>query len=211
MVPLGFLNEMKLLSDPVLDYIRSKYEYSLMQHAGDIVSQAELQNYIAQLLNSARDKGDELATLLFNNGLSSVLQKSIMGQQSPDKVQWRAFNCKIRDPQIAQLIQSARSIRVHNVGDYDAMSLKWDEALSKQEVRVHQNLGEEEYGNDNDDDDEIGSEENEQILLAYIKYNSIFTSISRGNYFFSQLWSQIGLNWDPQCLHDWPSTRRWNV
>ena len=185
-----FLNEMKLLSDPVLDYIRSKYEYSLMQHAGDIASQAELQNYIAQLLNSARDKGDELATLLFNNGLSSVLQKSIMGQQSPDRVQWRAFNCKIRDPQIAQLIQSAKSIRVHNVGDYDAMSLKWDEALSKQEVRVHQNLGEEEYGNDNDDDDEIGSEENEQILLAYIKYNSIFTSISRGNYLFSQLWSQ---------------------
>ena len=193
-----FLNEMKLLSDPVLDYIRSKYEYSLMQHAGDIVSQTELQSYIAQLLNSARDRGEELATLLFNNGLSRVLQKSIMVQQSPDKVQWRAFNCKIRDPQIAQLIQSARSIRVHNVADYDAMSLKWDEALSKQEVRVHQNLGEEEYGNGNsnannsndDYDDEIGGEENEQILLAYIKYHSIFTSILRGNYLFNQLWSQ---------------------
>lgn len=189
---LSYLRDIRILPDSTLELIHSKYEYTLKLHAGNILSSADLHNFVVQEVHSADKNGDEMVKLLLENGYKAELQDIDMGHiTSIKQIEWRAFTAEVHDSQVEQLIQEARNVVIKDVSDHDNRLLKWQQALEKQETRIvyHEDQSQEiEAG-------AVGSEENDQILLAYIKYNVLFTSILRDNYLFNQLlkqWNQLG-------------------
>lgn len=59
---LQYLAEHNYISEDISSFIQSKYEYSLMQYAGNLVSNVRLQNFIIESLKSIGDK-DEIVKL----------------------------------------------------------------------------------------------------------------------------------------------------
>lgn len=178
---LDHLHNLSLLPDGVLDLLHAKYEYTLKQHAESAFSSVELHNFIVQQVIDAQQNGDEMANLLVSNGYKPQMQTNKRGI-SVKEVQWRAFTARVYDPQVEALITEAKQVAIKGAPDYDTKLLKWQQALDKQEERIATQ----------EEEEEEDSQENDQILLAYIKCNVLFTSILRDNYLFNQLWQQ----WD---------------
>lgn len=178
---LKFLVTEGKISQDLLDSIRTRYEYTLMQYAGGLLSPIDLHNFITNTVLDTKQAGnDELVNIIYEHGFNIEL-KDIEMEKNDDTIKhidWRSFNCTINDNHLAQLIEDARSITTDNISDYSAKVAKWEECLTHQETYISHNA------------EDIEDEENEQILLAYIKYQTIFTSVSREYDLFNQLWSQ---------------------
>lgn len=183
-----FLRDQKILPADIIDFLNSKYEYTLGQHGGNMLSATDIHNFIVQTVEIAKNENDELALLLFNNGYTVKLEDVKMdGNEINDRIQWRSFNCKIKDNQIAQLIHDVKVFQIKDISDYSTKLSKWEGILAKQEDRI-EHVSSKDF--EDDDDEDINGEENEQILLAYIKYQTLFISITRDTYLFHKLWKQ---------------------
>lgn len=178
---LKFLGKSSVITEDVVEFLYAKYEYTLKQHADRAFSSTELHNFVVEKVEQAHQKGDEIVKLLMENGYRPQKQVS-EAATSFKEIQWRAFTTKVYDPQVEELIAESQSLTVKGVPDYDTKLLKWQQALEKQESRI--------ASQDEDEDDENDNQENDQILLAYIRYNALFTSVLRDNYLFGQLWQQ---------------------
>lgn len=176
---LEHLHNLSVLPDGVLDLLHAKYEYTLKQHSETTFSSSDLHNVIVQQVLDAQQDGDELVSLLVNNGYKPQMQAT-KRSSSVKEIQWRAFAARIYDPQVEALIAESKLVPIRGAPDYDTKLLKWQQALDKQEQRIATQ----------DEEEEDDSLENDQILLAYIKCNALFTSILRDNYLFTQLWLQ---------------------
>ncbi|EDO17372.1 hypothetical protein Kpol_1060p28 [Vanderwaltozyma polyspora DSM 70294] len=173
LVAIDFLSKKDLLSMAVCDYLKTKYEYTLNQHSGSNFNQSHLVNVMNKEVQKNAD--DELVKILLANGFKQLEDVEMAEESSSDEIQWRNFNAKINDSQVSQLISEAQSMKVVSVNDYDNILLKWQDSLNRQEAYMTFNEG-------HDD-----TNENDQIVLAYIKFHSLFTSISRDNHFFNKL------------------------
>ncbi|QLL31025.1 hypothetical protein HG536_0A08400 [Torulaspora globosa] len=181
---LSHLCDLGVLPTSVFELIQSKYEHSLKQYAGNIISSADLHNFIVNQVKEAQQAGDELSELLVGNGFKSELREVDTDQDASARtIQWRSFAARVHDSQVEQWMKEATQNTSPDVSNYDNALLKWQQALEKQEKRVA-------YYEDGNEDDDMSSLENEQILLAYIKYETLFTSILRDSYLFEQLWKQ---------------------
>ncbi|CCH58029.1 hypothetical protein TBLA_0A02290 [Henningerozyma blattae CBS 6284] len=185
------LEQLNLLDSTLVEWIKSRYEYTLKQHAQGVFSSIDVLNFIKKQV-SETNKDDELVQLLLNNGydttLPSNVQESTKSKNIPTEINWRAFTAKIRDMSVAESINTAKTLKVKNITDYDSKLLKWQLALERQESYINN------HDESNDDMDVDEEEEFDQILLAYIKYNILSTSISRDNFLFIQLlkqWSNL--------------------
>lgn len=187
-VALYHLEKLKFMQSSVVESLNARYEYNLKEHAGNVFSSVDLHNFITEQVVQARDNdNDELASLLFENGYKPIIKDVDMDgaeKDSANRIEWRSFEAKINDAQLAQMISNVHSMKIKVVSDYDTVLVKWQDILDKQELYIASKEG------DHEDMDEEDRRENEQILLAYIKYNSLFTSISRDNMVFTQLWNQ---------------------
>ncbi|GAV54594.1 hypothetical protein ZYGR_0AN00620 [Zygosaccharomyces rouxii] len=178
---LKYLEKNSVITDSVVEFLHAKYEYTLKQHADRAFSSSELHNFVVEKVEQAHQDGDEMVKLLVENGFKPQKQASEAGT-SFKEIQWRAFTAKVYDPQVEELIAESKSVTVKGASDYDTKLLKWQQALEKQELRI--------ASQDEDEEDEADNQENDQILLAYIRYNALFTSVLRDNYLFGQLWQQ---------------------
>ncbi|CAR31021.1 hypothetical protein ZYGR_0P03270 [Zygosaccharomyces rouxii] len=178
---LKYLEQASVITDSVVEFLHAKYEYTLKQHADGAFSSTELHNFVVEKVEEASQNGDEMVKLLVENGYKPQKQASEAGT-SFKEIQWRAFTAKVYDPQVEELIAESKSVTVKSAPDYDTKLLKWQQALEIQESRI--------ASQDEDEEDEADNQENDQILLAYIKYNALFTSVLRDNYLFGQLWQQ---------------------
>lgn len=186
---LSHLRQSNLISETTFDFLQGTYEYTLKQHAGNILSTAELKNFVVTKVGEAHETDDELAKLLFSNGYKIELQDIKRDDTgSLEKIQWRAFTARIHDLQVENFIQEAQSIVIKNISSFDDKLSKWQQALERQEERIENHEAQEEE--EEEEFDGVESSENDQILLAFIKYNMLFTSILRDNYLFNQLWNQ---------------------
>ncbi|SMN21552.1 similar to Saccharomyces cerevisiae YPL243W SRP68 Core component of the signal recognition particle (SRP) ribonucleoprotein (RNP) complex [Maudiozyma saulgeensis] len=183
-----FLKDKEILPTEIIDYLNTKYEYTLTQYGDRITSSIDLNNFVSKTVEAGKDNNDELAELLFKNGYITKVEDVEM-EKSPinNKIEWRAFNCKIKDNQIAQLINDVSAVQVKDIADYSSKLSKWENILSKQHENMARQVNEE---LDADEDENMDNEENEEILLAYIKFQTIFTSISRDASLFNKLWKQ---------------------
>lgn len=182
---LNFLVEQGKVSQEIVDSIHARYEYTLTQYAGELLSPIDLHNYIANTVLDCKQTGnDELVNIIYEHGFKMDL-KDIEMETSDDTIKhinWRAFNCIINDNHLAQLIEDAKSTPTGKISDYSKKTTKWESALAYQEN----------YINNNHDD--IEDEENEQILLTYIRYQIISNSLARENCLFNRLsvqWSHL--------------------
>lgn len=174
---LKHLHFLKIIPDEVFESLRNRYEYTLMQHAGQILTSFELHNFIANTIESQSD--DSVVKLLVNNGFNIELKDIDMeNKETVTHVNWRSFNCTITQSHLAQLIDDAKLITVDDVSQYGNKISKWEEALSFQSDYI------------NNHEDDIEDNENEQILLSYIRYQTLLTSASREVFLFKQLWSE---------------------
>lgn len=181
---LSHLCAQNVLPTSVFELIQSKYEHSLKQFGGNIISSADLHNFIVTQVIEAQQAGDELSELLLSNGFKAELQDvDTQKGASIKNIQWRSFVAQVHDSQVEQWMKEADEITTDDVSNYDNMLLKWQQALERQERRIAH------YEDDNEEDN-MNSLENEQILLAYVKYRALFTSILRDNFLFEQLWKQ---------------------
>ncbi|QLQ81371.1 hypothetical protein HG537_0F01320 [Torulaspora globosa] len=181
---ISHLCDLGLLPSSVFELIQSKYEHSLKQYAGNVISAADLHNFIVNQVKEAQQTGDELGELLVSNGFNIELRDIDTDQETSVKtIQWRSFVAQVHDSQIEQWMKEAKQNTSQDVSNYDNTLLKWQQALERQEKRIA-------YYEDGNEEDNMSSLENEQILLAYIKYETLFTSILRDNYLFEQLWKQ---------------------
>lgn len=106
-------------------------------------------------------------------------------------INWRSFQAKITDREVSHLIELAESVEISKLSDYSSKLLHWEDALSKQEA-VIANYDENESTENADIDD---PQENNQILLSYVKYNKLMVNILRDNEICKELWQQ----WDKSC------------
>ncbi|CCD25448.1 signal recognition particle subunit SRP68 NDAI_0F01290 [Naumovozyma dairenensis CBS 421] len=194
---LDHLYNLKHLDESIVESLHSRYEYTLRQHAGNLLSQVDLQNFIAHQVQDTHET-DELAKLLFNNGFTIKFQDVAMEDvDSITHIQWRSFTTKVHDSEVAHAIEEAKNTTIKDVADYSTKLLRWNDALNKQEVRMAQ-FDEDGYQTmiaTDDEEDITNTRENDEILLSYIKYNAISTSILRDNFIFKQLCKQwIAMN-----------------
>lgn len=183
---LSLLCKSGALPEIVYDFLHSKYEYSLKQHAGKIVSASDLQKFIVGQVKAGEQNDDELAKLIIENGYKAELPDVDMEKEtSIKKIQYRAFVAHVDDPQVEQAIIEAENIKAKTTSEYGDKVLKWQQALEKQETRIayHEQEDDEENGDD--------SHENDQILLAYIKYNVLLTSTLRDSLKFEELYDKV--------------------
>ncbi|CCC71003.1 hypothetical protein NCAS_0G01160 [Naumovozyma castellii] len=187
---LQYLNQLKHVDAVTLEAINSKYEYALRQHSGNVISSADLRNFITKQVEESAAENDELAKLLLKNGYTlKLVNVDVDAVKSSTHIQWRSFTAEVHDPEVVQAIEEAKKIVIKDVSDYSDMLLKWSEAVDKQETRLA-TMDEDEQMLDEDD-----NKENDQILLSYLKYNMIFVSILRDNSLFTQLlkqWEGLG-------------------
>lgn len=171
---LSHLCKSDALPETVYEFLQSKYDYSLKQHAGKIISASDLQNFIVTQVRAAEQEDDELAKLILANGFKAELPDIEMEKGvSIKKIEYRAFIAQVNDPQVEQLINEAENIQATSPAQFSERLLKWQQALEKQEIRTS-------YHEEGDDEEEgINSHENDQILLVYIKFNVLFASILR--------------------------------
>lgn len=191
---LQFLVSKEIINPDLFDFIRSKYEYTLMQYAGGLLSPIDLHNFITNTIiqikenkETSRDQyTDELVNILYNNGFTIDLQDVDMDKKENETtithINWRAFKCTINDNHLAQMIEEARNVPIEHISDYSNKIAKWEECVSYQENYIN--------NNSNSNNEEIEDEENEQILLVYLKYQTILISFSRENDLFNQLWNE---------------------
>lgn len=194
---LQFLVSRDIINQDLFDFIRSKYEYTLMQYAGGLLSPIDLHNFITNTIFQIKENNvsprdqytDELIKILFDNGFTIDLQDVEMDKEEKEDIikhiTWRAFKCTINDNHLAQMVEEARNIPIENISDYSNKIAKWAECVSYQENYINSNSS-----NNNINNEEIEDEENEQILLAYLKYQTIFASFSREHNLFNQLWDE---------------------
>ena len=180
----AYLRDKGVLPADVVDLLNARYEYTLSQYAGSNgSSSADARAVVSQAIEQARQAGDELAVLLFNNNYSLKVEDADMDVDAPvvdNTVNWRSFSCTIADSQIAQLISDVQAnTQIRDVADYGDKIAKWETILAMQEERIAHL--------DTDIDD---TEENEQILLAYIKFQRTFTATCRDVFLFNRLWKQ---------------------
>lgn len=171
---LSHLCKSDVLPETVFEFLQSKYDYSLKQHAGKIISASDLQNFIITQVRAAEQEDDELAKLILANGFKAELPDIEMEKgDSIKKIQYRAFIAQVNDPQVEQLINEAENNQSTSLSRFSEKLLKWQQALEKQEIRTS--------FHENEDDEEEGanSHENDQILLVYIKFNVLIASILR--------------------------------
>lgn len=178
---LKYLQKESMISEGVVEFLHARYEYTLKQHADRAFSSTELHNFVVEKVEQAYEDGDEMVKLLVDNGYKPQRQETEAGT-SFKEIRWRAFTAKVYDPQVEELIAESKAVSIKGVPDYDVKLLKWQQALEKQETRIALQ--------DEDEKDEEDNQENDQILLTYIKYNALFTSVLRDNYLFGQLWQQ---------------------
>lgn len=192
---LSLLHDKKLLHSSVIENIKARYEYTLKQHASNVISSIDIQNFINSTIANARDssKDNEIVKLLIDNGyqISQTLKGTNQENVStttkiPTSINWRAFVAKIGDIEVAELIHAAKSIKSKNVTAYEEQLNKWQAALAKHNHYID-NKDEHLDAMDVDDED---NDEYDQILLAYIKYHILLASILRDNYLFIQLMKQ---------------------
>ncbi|CAI4052722.1 hypothetical protein SKDZ_16G0340 [Saccharomyces kudriavzevii ZP591] len=183
---LEHLKSLNLLSEEVTDNIIDKYQYSLKLFAGNLMTMPEINNFIVERVQSEENKEDELAKLLLDNKFDmKKITTSTEDQKATTNINWRSFNAKIIDAEVAQFLEQGLSIHPTQIPQYTQKLLRLEKALDLHEIYIA-NHG------DQDDVDEMveNSSENNQIILAYIKYNILLTSISRERDLFSHLWNQ---------------------
>ncbi|KOG96080.1 signal recognition particle subunit SRP68 [Saccharomyces eubayanus] len=183
---LEHLKGLNLLSEGVVDIIINKYQYTLKQYAGNLITVPELNNFIIERIQSEENKDDELVKLLLGNGFSmKKITTSNEDKKATTNISWRSFNAKIMDAEVAQFLEQGLSIHPTQIPQYTQKLSKLEKALDRHEFYIANH-------DDQDDMDEMieNSSENNQIILAYIKYNILLTSISREKDLFTHLWSQ---------------------
>lgn len=176
---LKHLNSLHFISDEVMESLRNRYEYTLMQNAGQLLTSIESHNYIANTIDSHND--DPVVKLLLANGFKMELKDIDMdnNKETVTHINWRSFNCTITQSHLAQLIDDAKSISVEgDVSQYGNKIFKWEEALAFQNDYIMNH------------EDDLEDSENEQILLTYIRYQTLLTSVFREVFLFNQLWSE---------------------
>ncbi|CCE62990.1 hypothetical protein TPHA_0D03550 [Tetrapisispora phaffii CBS 4417] len=187
---LNLLKNKKILDLSVVEEIKSKYNYYLKQYAGNIFSTVDLNNFMINTISKIQkfesNTENGFTSILFSHGYKPVLLK----EEAPSKnnsgeneIHWIDFVTKVNDEEIFQLINDANNSKIKSIDDYDSKLLKWNDILNKQET----NIAFKQHDEDNMDTDVL---ENEQILLAYIKYNVLMTSVSRDNMVFESLLKQ---------------------
>lgn len=67
---LEHLKNLSLLAEEVVDNIVNKYQYSLKQYAGNLITTPEINNFIVERVQSDENKDDELVKLLLDNGFN---------------------------------------------------------------------------------------------------------------------------------------------
>lgn len=171
---LSHLCKSDVLPETVFEFLQSKYDYSLKQHAGKIISASDLQNFIITQVRAAEQEDDELAKLILANGFKAELPDIEMEKgDSIKKIQYRAFIAQVNDPQVEQLINEAENNQSTSLSRFSEKLLKWQQALEKQEIRTSY------HENEDDEEEGANSHENDQILLVYIKFNVLIASILR--------------------------------
>ena len=184
----AFLRDLQILPADIIDLLNTRYEYTLSQYGSNMNGASDIRSFVNQTIEAAKESNEELAVLLFNNKYTVKIEDVDM-DASPveNNINWRSFRCIIRDNQLAQLISDVNAYQIKDIADYSTKLAKWEAILNKQEERVsHVSTND----IDEDGDEDVNTEENEQILLAYIKFQKIFTSICRDVFLFNRLWKQ---------------------
>ncbi|CCF58706.1 hypothetical protein KAFR_0F01100 [Kazachstania africana CBS 2517] len=182
---LDFLAGRKFLERDLVEYLRSKYEPTLSHHTENRLSSRDFTNFIQQYVQSSSD--DEISKILFANGFSPFIMP-VNSSRSKVRIQWRAFNCQIKDSHVAQLLADAKYIPLFMISNASNRLMKYEEALSAQQYHISQSQYDEEEGEDAEK-----SQENDQILLFYIKYMILVASIRRDDLLFKKLWRDWSL------------------
>ncbi|KAG0669274.1 hypothetical protein C6P45_003925 [Maudiozyma exigua] len=182
-----FLKDKEILPADIIDYLNAKYEYTLTQYSEGTKSSADLRKYISELIDAEKNNNDELAVLLSNNGYKMKAEDTDAEKAHIQrKIKWRAFNCTIKDNEVAQSFNDVQNVRIKNIADYGSRLSKWETFLSKQQQYMAHSVD----ADADQEDEDMDNEENDEILLSYIKFQMIFTSISRDAYLFNRLWKQ---------------------
>jgi len=83
------------------------------------------------------------------------------------EIEWRSYRARIKDETTSRLISRAQNVKFENLESYDNALILWQEALENHSSYIAKS-------SDNDDE-----EQDDQILLAYIKYSSLITRLRR--------------------------------
>jgi signal recognition particle subunit SRP68 len=92
--------------------------------------------------------------------------KPALESELSKEISWRSYEAQVKDETTAKLLSRASKIELSSIESYDKALSLWQEALENHSSYIARSV----------QDDE---EQDDQILLAFIKYNSLLTRIRR--------------------------------
>lgn len=83
------------------------------------------------------------------------------------EIDWRSYTARVKDETTSRLLSRAQNVKFDDLESYDNALILWQEALENHSSFISK-------ADQNDDE-----EQDDQILLAYIKYSSLITRLRR--------------------------------
>lgn len=172
---VNFLVESKLLKEDVAEAIKSKYLYIFKEKA-NAFSSRDQQLRFANAISENSD--DALLELLQAHGFTFLVPETESTKSQSRKISWRSYSATIEDGKVFEVYSDLEDLKGSNkLSNLNDKLLKWNKAIDLQKeymATLEENT------------------ENNQILLTYLQYNAMLTSVERDNSLFDSLLAQ----WD---------------
>lgn len=178
---IDLLVKRDVLRDEVSEAIKNRYNYILKEKSNAFTSN-EQKKYIYNVLNE--NQKDKLIQLLGADELMVEEFDEDGSHEQSRQINWRSYSAVVEDIRVFEVLSDLQEVHANNdtLTMLEEKIIKWNKAIDIQRDHMESN---------NDEDE---SNENNQILLTYLQYNSLVTSVERDSFLFNQLsaqWSKI--------------------
>ncbi len=115
----------------------------------------------------ANESAKNSETFKFIDAKDSSFLKADEEAELIKEIDWRSYTARVKDETTSRLLSRAQNVKFDDLESYDNALILWQEALENHSSFIAK-------ADQNDDE-----EQDDQILLAYIKYSSLITRLRR--------------------------------
>ncbi|SCU83245.1 LAMI_0C02520g1_1 [Lachancea mirantina] len=178
---LWHLQAEQKLDSKLVDAVIAQFEYLLKQHASaNLYTHRELRAFVNSNLQHCMK--DPLAQIIAEHGykISDTNAPAYGEEKKLKSIQWRTFTAELRNPRVAEVVAEAQEQFPRDLSEFSDKIAKWQTALDYQQSLL-QIEGESDYA---------AADEDDQIVLSFIRYSLLFTQVERDDVLFCKLWNQ---------------------
>lgn len=165
----GEIPENKILyKDIIEETIDESFKLAIYRDSKSI--SVDLNEYSKTVVSQSASNSD---TYKFIDSQDSSFLQADQEAELIKEIEWRNYTAKVKDETTSRLLSRAQNVKFENLDSYDNALILWQEALENHSAFIAKS-------------DQNDEEQDDQILLAYIKYSSLITRLRRDDTLLSE-------------------------